>query len=428
MYKTNFWFRAVARARCRDDEGVVAIVVALLLVAILFAAALAIDGGNGYATGRQMQNSADSAAMAGMRQLDLVKQGKASAGTVNSTVITTLTNNKATVFSGVICKIVDYNAAEIGDCNATNEANDTAAGVKVYARTKSNNEFGKAVGSSSSFDVARTATVLAKVPTVVANAPFAACAGQQHNTKNGSTNYNPSYAAGASLPALLQTRYIPFVNPPTSTASWTTNVSTSWATGAYDMKYELPKNSNINTLISTYPMYGSGQAATPANARFRVNSAAIGVTYPVHNNKSNDITVFSDCGDGSAGWKGLVDQSFAITIPGAVEADQGAKAGPTTQALPGGKSCTMPNGSGTDPIGCQYMFPICAGGNDKTGNNFILYCTNWGLFQLVGASTGGADHWFKLLGAGVLDPVGGGTSAGTGVPDWNGAKIYQQVA
>lgn len=61
---------ATCQRRLLGDQGITLIWVALLLVVILMFAALALDGGQAYQSGRQSQNAADSGAMAAARVLD----------------------------------------------------------------------------------------------------------------------------------------------------------------------------------------------------------------------------------------------------------------------------------------------------------------------------------------------------------------------
>ncbi|MDZ4178087.1 MAG: Tad domain-containing protein, partial [Coriobacteriia bacterium] len=53
----------------RDQEGAVAVLVAVLIVALLAFAAIVVDAGAVYAQRRQMQTAADSAALAGVQEL-----------------------------------------------------------------------------------------------------------------------------------------------------------------------------------------------------------------------------------------------------------------------------------------------------------------------------------------------------------------------
>ena len=60
-------------SRCRQDDGIAILLVALLAVVLLVVAAFAIDLGQLYAQRRQTQNGTDSAAMAGARAIDQVR-------------------------------------------------------------------------------------------------------------------------------------------------------------------------------------------------------------------------------------------------------------------------------------------------------------------------------------------------------------------
>ncbi len=59
----------------KGDEGVTAVLVAIMMVMLLSFAALAIDIGYGRVTKNELQNTADAAALAGARQLGLIYKG-----------------------------------------------------------------------------------------------------------------------------------------------------------------------------------------------------------------------------------------------------------------------------------------------------------------------------------------------------------------
>ena len=59
--------------RSRDERGAALIFVAISMVAMLSVAAIVIDGGQGYSSHRQMQNSADAAALAATRAIQLAR-------------------------------------------------------------------------------------------------------------------------------------------------------------------------------------------------------------------------------------------------------------------------------------------------------------------------------------------------------------------
>lgn len=59
--------------RLRDDDGIAAVLVAMLTTVVLMFAALAIDGGMAYQSHRQSQNASDTGAMAGARTIEQYK-------------------------------------------------------------------------------------------------------------------------------------------------------------------------------------------------------------------------------------------------------------------------------------------------------------------------------------------------------------------
>jgi len=65
-------YRLSGRRR-HGDEGITIVFVALAMVAVLFIAALVIDGGVAYVSHRHSQNEADSGTMAGVRVLEQLK-------------------------------------------------------------------------------------------------------------------------------------------------------------------------------------------------------------------------------------------------------------------------------------------------------------------------------------------------------------------
>ncbi len=422
---TSLRFRIVATARRRasDDPGVTTVVVALVLTALLFAAALAIDGGQGYYTGRQMQNAADAAAISGLRQLVLFKQGTITDATIiTSSSLSTASANKATTGT---CEVVNKTLTVLGTCDAQ-ASNAAAVGIKYTASTNSVNNFGPAAGSAAQFGVSRTSTIIVTPPTL--KTPFAVCSGTQLNTLNGGTNYNPGTAADAQLPALLLTRYIPTPNqnPPAANTVWTTStIAANSATSSwYPLVPELnpPAGNDLNTLMTNFPMWVAGET-TP---RFKANPAAIGKTYWVHGPAGNSSN-FAGCGRGSSNWKGLIDPTVPISLPGETAPDNGTKAGPVTQELTSGGACQ----TGQLYVGCKLIVPLCPGSNgDNGGGNgiggFDLYCTNWGTFSLMGWTAN--EHWLKFVGPSNFIATGSGSGGGSGTIDWSGSLVFDQVA
>jgi Flp pilus assembly protein TadG len=79
----------------RDERGAALVFVAISMVALLIVAALVIDGGFGYTNRRQMQNAADSAALAGASALKRARFAGASPVLIRTSVNDALQRNGA---------------------------------------------------------------------------------------------------------------------------------------------------------------------------------------------------------------------------------------------------------------------------------------------------------------------------------------------
>jgi len=114
--------------RLDGDDGITAILVALLLVVLLMFAALAIDGGMAYQSHRQSQNAADSGAMAGVRVVEQLKFYPVCSSTVPMpcTTFTSTASIRPEILreaqgtgadvatTGVLCYLLDGNKQRIG--------------------------------------------------------------------------------------------------------------------------------------------------------------------------------------------------------------------------------------------------------------------------------------------------------------------------
>lgn len=156
--------------------------VALLLVPLLIGAALVIDLGTGYSTGRQMQNAADAASLAGARQLALVKYSGAASSTVDATASSVATTNGADA-TRVTCVVITANKTPIGPCStAANVTNVLAAGVQVTTGHKFSTSFANVIGVGS---IAPSRSAAATIQTLESgDAPLYACAFDQTDDKN----------------------------------------------------------------------------------------------------------------------------------------------------------------------------------------------------------------------------------------------------
>src|SRR5688572_17468165 len=72
--KTNI-LGATLMPRLKDQQGVVAVMVAVVLIVLLAMAAMALDVGHALVARNQLQNASDAAALAGARALGVIYGG-----------------------------------------------------------------------------------------------------------------------------------------------------------------------------------------------------------------------------------------------------------------------------------------------------------------------------------------------------------------
>ena len=153
------------------------ITVAIFLVPLMAMAALVIDLGTGYATARQMQNAADTAALAATRQLALVKYAGATAGTVDTTAHAIADANGADD-SLVTCTVIKADQTPLGPCTtAANVVNSLAAGAQVAAGHRFATSFAAVLGTNA---LSPSRTAAATIQSLLrGDAPFLVCAFSQ---------------------------------------------------------------------------------------------------------------------------------------------------------------------------------------------------------------------------------------------------------
>lgn len=167
------------RRRCNDERGATMVILAISSLALIAIAGLAIDGGRVYGERREMQNAADTAAMAGTRQLDQYLTGKtADASTIETAAKDTAEKNGADR-AVVTCQLVRFDRSIIEPCptTATMSAGTKAVAAGVVVATSATKEtfFMKAVGNSS-FTATANATAQIGRPGGKYIAPFLVCA------------------------------------------------------------------------------------------------------------------------------------------------------------------------------------------------------------------------------------------------------------
>ncbi|MFZ6003847.1 MAG: pilus assembly protein TadG-related protein [Actinomycetota bacterium] len=165
--------------RTKHERGATLVIIAVSALTLTGMAGLALDGGRAYAERREMQNAADSAAMAGTRKLDLYLTGVISdAGAIADAVADTAEQNGADP-GKVTCQLVTFARAVIEPCPTSATMSPAtrlvAAGVRVTTGSTQETFFMRALGNTS-FTAAADATAQIGRPGGPYVAPFLVCA------------------------------------------------------------------------------------------------------------------------------------------------------------------------------------------------------------------------------------------------------------
>jgi Flp pilus assembly protein TadG len=155
------------------EDGVVMVLVALLVVAMLVIVAIVIDGGQGYAARRQMQNAADAAAFAGARALNRARF-QASTTQVASVVQDVAAANHADA-GLVVCDVIDSSGSRVAPCSPQTAwiSRSDAVGVRVTATVRRKTLFGRLAGISELAPSGAGAAVLLNL--LSARSPWMIC-------------------------------------------------------------------------------------------------------------------------------------------------------------------------------------------------------------------------------------------------------------
>ncbi len=162
--------------RKRNERGAALILVAASLVTTMTVTGLVVDGSNAFSQRRQMQNAADSAALAGARALDkLVVNGESAIWTA---VVASAVSNGASD-SLVQCSLTDEVLTVVQTCPTTNNGTATAmkaaaTGVQVTVGSVTNTSFMRVVGTKTF--TARAAATAQIQGLRSGNSPFVLCA------------------------------------------------------------------------------------------------------------------------------------------------------------------------------------------------------------------------------------------------------------
>lgn len=350
-------------SRQTDERGVVLLIFAMSISAMLVLAAFVLGGSLGYSAVRNAQNGADAAALAATSTLRDVKNGDASPSEVLADAISVAEDNGADPGS-TTCEIVNgtyalskSEADVIGPCTPATVRSLTAAGVRVTTGDTRAVPFGAFVDSDTiTGDASATATAQ---PIRDARAPFMVCSA-------------PTATGHPALPLISA----PGLSPPFQLNS-----------AAIGLSYVVQGNEMTQGGRDCGNGSSSWRGLVNSNAPFPIPASS-----PV---------------DDSDWW----------------QIETGNKNGPIPSMLAGSGSCSMPNGEVGDlQVGCKLLLPICTAGNGSTGSNFRLYCVRVAQFEIsyIGKVSSGTApcHPSQRNNIVCADLVGPGTAAvGTGGAD-----------
>lgn len=195
----------------REDDGVAAVLVVLLMVGILIPlAAIGVDIAGAYANRRQMQNAADAGSMAGANVISKALYSSSSpsgavAATLETVVRSVVTSNGGDASgSNFSCRVINTAGNEIGGCGDTASwayAGSGAVGVRVTAGSATQSVFAGIFGTDQL--TAKTVAAARVQPLLAGSGPFLVC---YHNQKASGN--------GADLPDILLSANSPYpVNP-----------------------------------------------------------------------------------------------------------------------------------------------------------------------------------------------------------------------
>jgi Flp pilus assembly protein TadG len=144
------------------------------------------------------------------------------------------------------------------------------------------------------------------------------------------------------------------------------------------------------------------------NASNKINSAAVGVTYRVHDPQLANHYA-ADCNSKADRFKGLADQSrnSGITsLPAWFGYDTGTKAGPTRAKVNGTEGCAT---NTSEPYNCVMILPIATNSPAESGNAKQVYVVGYAAFWVTTVDAN--SHNARLLDDYLIKGV-------EGAPNW----------
>lgn len=344
------------------ERGVVAVMVAVSLVAILLVATVVIDGSQAYPQRRTAQNAADSAATAGAQTLDKKKWFGGTAD-VRTVVDTVAQNNGATVAN---CWFITGAKDSDGSiqrstvdptCDAGDAVPPDANGVQVRTAKMRAVTFRGLAGVGT--DVTARATAAASVQKLAsAGSPFVVCA-------------NPD-------PALA---------PPPGT-----------------LGFDLLKTASSELNATDFVKNAEGTVdVDPAKAAV-LNSLNAGRGIPL---LGSEVRV-PRCGLAGGNFDGK-GTGEAVAIPAWVGvANGGGYGGATNEQVLTANPCPDPFPSGGVTVSCDMLLPIADDGNPATEE---LHVVAIGVFQVNGDGRGNPKYYGRYV-ASAKQVAGGITTTG----------------
>jgi hypothetical protein len=168
----------------RAERGAALILIALSMTAVMATAGLIVDGGNAFAQRRQMQNAADSAALAATLALNKVNTSPLVylGPSIRQAAVNSAIANGADA-SLLECHLLDQLKVDLGLCPLVGAIPATASGVKVTVAAKTNTSFMRVVGIR---DFTAAATATAQIQRLLGgNSPFVMCAVSRSDPRSG---------------------------------------------------------------------------------------------------------------------------------------------------------------------------------------------------------------------------------------------------
>ena len=321
--------------------------VALLLLPILAITSLAIDLGQQYAQRRQMQNGADSAAMAGTRAVDQVRFSSAAPTSIYDAIQASVTNHLQGQVGSVQCWLVNDNQTRLsGDvCGSASAMTSgwagaiskglTVAGVEVAPLQTRRTFFASAIGFTTTS--AKTAAA-ATIQTYLGGqgSPFIVC----------------------GVPAANNDAYS--IMSPDGTL--------------------LPGATSINNI----PLQGAQQHTCGAGAAFKGK------------NDSDQILVGVPCTGSGPNYDAPCDHA------------QGDNGNGFSQNIRDTVAGAVPCATRADPTNCDILVPVADSGIGN-GTKIDMHIVGWVVMHVTGDGKGNPKYFGSIVGPGVVSGGQGGT-------------------